>query len=457
MSALARYFHERGVHVSGYDKTPSPITDSLAEEGIQIGFTDDPGMVLSGTELCVFTPAIPDDLALVQHIRSAGIPMIKRAEVLGSLSAGMPCIAVAGTHGKTSICNMLAHIMKVAGIPSLALLGGISVNYLTNYLGDANPRWLIAEADEFDRSFLHLHPQLAVITSMDADHLDIYGNREQMVESFSMFAGRIREGGLLIRKEGLVLHEPAGAETGRGASAVHRIEILDYGTGAKADYRARNIRIRNGRYVADFEGLLPMDGVEIGSPGLHNVENALAAAALAHQAGVDKDMIRKGLGNCLGVKRRFEILHQSSHGVYIDDYAHHPDELTACIQTARELFPGKRITGVFQPHLYSRTRDLADGFAASLAMLDDIILLDIYPAREKPLPGISAHTILERIPRESKTLVRREQLLDELEKRNPEVLITMGAGDIDRLTGPIREMLIRREQRNNTQKKTPAQ
>jgi UDP-N-acetylmuramate--alanine ligase len=446
MSAMARYFHERGVQVSGYDKTPSPITQGLAEEGIRIGFGDDFRLVPQNTQLCIYTPAIPADLSLIRHIREAGIPLVKRAEILGMMSAHMPCVAVAGTHGKTSICHMLAHILKTAGVPSLALLGGISANYNTNYLGDQDPRWLIAEADEFDRSFLHLRPELAVITSMDADHLDIYGSKENLVESFSSFAGNITEGGTLLVKEGLVREGLDSKQTLQEKTS-REIHALDYGIGRTADYQAENIRIWDGRYVADFAGLLRMDEAVIGTPGRHNVENALAAAALAQKIGVDEHMIRKGLASCKGVKRRFEILHQSSQSVYIDDYAHHPSELTACIQTARELFPGKNITGVFQPHLFSRTRDLASAFAQSLSLLDDIILLDIYPAREEPLPGVTAHTILDQIPSVRKKLTGREKLLEELEKDNSGVLITMGAGDIDRLAIPIKEMLIRREQK----------
>lgn len=433
MSAMARYFHDRGVHVSGYDKTPSPITHGLAEEGIRIGFEDDPLSLPADTELCIYTPAIPAGNRLLNHCRAQGIPLVKRAEILGELSRQTPCIAVAGTHGKTSICAMLTHILKTAGIPSEALLGGISANYNTNYLGDKKARWLIAEADEYDRSFLHLQPEMAIITSMDPDHLDVYGNRESMLGSFSAFAERVRAEGLLLVREGL---QESGIQHGR---------LLTYGTCMDADYRAGNIRILDGTYHADFTGLLEMPDVAIGTPGRHNVENALAAAAIAYQIGTDPEHIRAALASCLGVKRRFEIIYRSTAITYIDDYAHHPRELTACIQTAREMFPGKKITGVFQPHLYSRTRDLAQWFAESLEMLDELILLEIYPAREEALPGIHSGIILDKISSRDKMLTSREKLLEVLQNRDLEVVITMGAGDIDRMVGPIREMLIRRK------------
>lgn len=433
MSAMARYFHDKGVHVSGYDRTPSPITQALAEEGIRVGFEDDPMALPPATQLCIYTPAIPAGNLLLNHSRSLGIPMAKRAEVLGWLSGQTPCIAVAGTHGKTSICTMLTHILKTAGIPSESLLGGISVNYNTNYLGDREARWLVAEADEYDRSFLHLKPDLAVITSIDPDHLDIYGNTESLLASFSDFAGKVKASGMLLAREGL-------QEQG-----IRHERLRTYGTGEHADYRATNIRIREGMYCADFEGMLEMPDVVIGPPGHHNVGNALAAAAMAQQAGARLADIRGALASCLGVRRRFEIIHRSTSTVYIDDYAHHPLELAACIQTARELFPGKRITGVFQPHLYSRTRDLAPWFAESLDRLDEVILLEIYPAREEPIPGIHAGIILDRITCRDKTLTTREELVAMLHEKDLEVLITMGAGDIDRLVTPIREMLIRRK------------
>ena len=433
MSAMARYFHDRGVHVSGYDKTPSPITQGLTEEGIQVGFEDDPLSLPADTELCIYTPAIPSGNRLLMHCRAQGIPLLKRAVILGELSRQIPCIAVAGTHGKTSICAMLTHILKTADIPSEALLGGISANYNTNYLGDKQARWLIAEADEYDRSFLHLQAEMAIITSTDPDHLDVYGNRESMLGSFSSFAERVRAEGPLLVRDGL---QDAGIQHGR---------LLTYGTGMDADYRAGNIRILEGTYHADFSGLLDMPDVAIGTPGRHNVENALAAAAIAYHIGADPKHIRAALASCLGVKRRFEIIYRSTAVTYIDDYAHHPRELAACIQTAREMFPGKKITGVFQPHLYSRTRDLAQWFAESLEMLDEAILLEIYPAREEALPGIHSGIILEKISSRDKLLTCREKLLEVLQNRDLEVLITMGAGDIDRMVGPIREMLIRRK------------
>ncbi|MFO7998629.1 MAG: UDP-N-acetylmuramate--L-alanine ligase [Bacteroidales bacterium] len=433
MSAMARYFHDRGVHVSGYDKTPSEITVGLQEEGIKIHFDEDPQQLPSDIQLAVYTPAIPSTSALLQHLRKGKTPLVKRAEILGAISRQTPCIAVAGTHGKTSICTMLTHILKTANIPTEALLGGISVNYNTNYIGDKKPRWLVTEADEFDRSFLHLEPELAIITSMDADHLDIYGTAGKLVEAFMLFAGKIKPGGTLLIKKGLDC--PQG----------FRGQCVTYGLDEGADYHATNIEVLDGRFVADFGGPLRMTRLIFGTPGRHNIENALGAAAIAHMIGVKEEDIRRGMATCEGVKRRFDIRHKSSHTVYIDDYAHHPGELDACIQTARELYPGRKITGVFQPHLFSRTRDLAGEFAQSLALLDEVLLLDIYPAREAPIEGVSAGMLLNKIPGRNKKLVPRNELLNELKKRDIEILITMGAGDIDRLAGPIVEMLIRRE------------
>jgi UDP-N-acetylmuramate--alanine ligase len=430
MSALARYFHDRGVDVSGYDRTPSPITRALQEEGIQVRFDQDPGQIPADTRLVVYTPAIPQGSPLMEAARERQLPMMKRSEVLGGITRDLPCIAVAGTHGKTTVCAMLAHILKTAGIPAEALMGGIAVNYNSNYLGAKDPLWIIAEADEFDRSFLHLQPLLATITSMDADHLDIYGTRDRLRESFGLFAGRVREGGKLLLRKGLELPE------GR------RGEILTYALEEGADYMAGAIRVEDGRYVADFRGRLDLPGLLLGVPGRHNVENALAAAALAAQAGAAPEAIRQALGTFLGVRRRFETCYKDAATVYIDDYAHHPGELRACIETARELYPGWSVTGIFQPHLYSRTRDLAWEFADSLAMLDELLLMDIYPAREEPIPGVNSRMLLGRVPLGNKHLVDMDQLMQRLEAKRPAVLLTMGAGDIDRLREPIVRLLM---------------
>lgn len=429
MSALARYFYTRGVNVCGYDKTPSPLTRALQSEGIGVSHSDDPTSLAVEPELVVRTPAVPTTTHLYKHFEKHGIPIKKRAEVLGILSAGIPTIAVAGTHGKTTISAMLTHILKTAGVPCIAFLGGISTNYNTNYIGEPNPRWLVAEADEYDRSFLQLSPQLALISAIDADHLDIYGNKEGLQESFSLFVKRLPADGTLITRKGIASH-------------IHyNGKHFDYQPEAPADYYMGAIDVRQGYYHTSFHGKLEIGHVRTGHPGRHNLENALAAAALAHQAGVPANFIKSALNSFQGVRRRFEICLHTEDTVYIDDYAHHPEEISTCIASAREMWPGRKITGIFQPHLYSRTRDLAEGFAESLSQLDELILLDIYPARETPLEGVDAHMLLEKINMAHATYCSRDELLDLLNKRETEVLISMGAGDIDRFAEPITQLL----------------
>lgn len=428
MSALARYFHSRGVNVCGYDKNPSVITNALQQEGISVSHEDDPAGISFQPEIVVYTPAIPATTKLFQHFAKQAIPLKKRAEVLGIISSALSTIAVAGTHGKTTISAMLTHILKQAAIPCTAFLGGISTNYNTNYIGEPESHWLVVEADEFDRSFLHLHPQMALISSMDADHLDVYGSKEELFRSFSLFTQQVDASGVVI------LHKKIKKHPGfKGKS-------FTYGMEGTADYYLQNIRVSNGLYEADIRGLIDLPCVRIGHPGKHNLENALAATALAHQAGVDKEAIRRALLTFTGVKRRFEIHLQTSKMVYVDDYAHHPEEIRACVLSAREIWPERRITGVFQPHLYSRTRDLADQFAESLSLLDELILLDIYPAREKPIEGVTSQIILDKV-KTKVTLCEREHLLSLLGKTPADVLITMGAGDIDRFAEPIKQLL----------------
>ncbi len=429
MSALARYFHDRGVSVCGYDRNTSDITRKLEQEGIQVSYADDPATLPVEPQLVVYTPAVPKKTALFQHFTNQRIPIRKRAEVLGLLSDGIPTVAVAGTHGKTTISAMLTHILKTAGVPCLAFLGGISVNYGTNFIGDRNPRWMVAEADEFDRSFLHLTPEIALISSIDRDHSDIYGSHGEMVGAFKQFASRLPDSGVLISKKDI-----AGLPGGS-------YRRLEYHGQQVSDYYLQHIRVSRGRYEASIMGELHIDEVVLQHPGRHNLENALAAAALAHQAGVDPMFIKSGLESFAGVKRRFEVCLKTEDTVYVDDYAHHPEEIRACIRSARELWPGKKITGVFQPHLYSRTQDLAKDFATSLAELDELILLDIYPAREEPIPGINAWYLLDMIDMKHAQYCRREHLLSLIQDMETEVLITMGAGDIDRFAVPITNTL----------------
>ncbi len=434
MSALARHFNGRGVFVCGYDKTPSALTEALINEGMSISYSDDPSTLECLPGLVVYTPAIPADSRLMQKLRDTNTPIMKRSEVLGMLSRETPTIAVAGTHGKTTVCAMLTHIMQVAGVPVLSFMGGISSNYNTNYIGSSNATWLIAEADEYDRSFLQLAPSIALITAIDSDHLDVYGNWDMINESFTRFAALAGDKGTLIIKKGIDI---ACSKT---------TKTFDYCLTAPADYHLDNIELIQGRYHASMRGMISLDGVTLMHPGRHNLENALAATALAHRAGVSSSYIRKALNSFTGVKRRFEIITDTGHCAYVDDYAHHPEEIAACINTARELWPGKRITGIFQPHLYSRTRDLADQFASSLSMLDELMLLDIYPAREKPIAGVTAQMLLKKIKIPAAAHYSKEQVLQQLNKNRPEVLITMGAGDIDRLANEIKKLFNNKRQ-----------
>lgn len=429
MSALARHFNSRGFFVWGYDKTASALTEALLAEGMSVSYADDPSTLESLPGLVVYTPAIPADSRLMQHFKETGTPMMKRSEVLGMLSKETPSIAVAGTHGKTTVCAMLTHIMQVAGVPVLSFMGGISTNYNSNYIGCSNATWLIAEADEYDRSFLQLAPRIALITAIDSDHLDIYGNWAMMNESFARFASLLGDKGTLIIKKGIDI------------ACDKSTKIFEYCLTAPADYHLENIELIQGRYHASTRGRISLDGLKLQHPGRHNLENALAATALAHQAGVSSSHIRKALNSFTGVKRRFEIIIETRHFVYVDDYAHHPEEIAACINTARELWPGKKITGIFQPHLYSRTRDLADQFATSLSLLDELMLLDIYPAREKPIAGVDARMLLEKMQMPAAALYSKEQVLQQLDTNRPEVLISMGAGDIDRLPNEIKKLI----------------
>lgn len=430
MSALARYFHSRNVHVFGYDKTRTHLTENLVSEGISVIYDDDPRCFHNQPELIIYTPAIPPETLVFKHFAASGLPMLKRSEVLGLLSGTTPTIAIAGTHGKTTVCTLVTHILKQAGVPLVSFMGGISINYNTNFVGDKNPVWIVAEADEYDRSFLHLSPRIALISSIDSDHLDVYGSQRELINSFALFANRTDKHGVLLAKNNI--SQQIGF-SGRSYS---------YSMDKAADYHFSRVELLNGRYHADIDGLLCLTGLHPMYPGRHNLENALAAAAVAHQAGIDADSIRHGINSFMGVKRRFEILLQTKNIVYVDDYAHHPEEIKKCIDSAKEMWPGKKITGIFQPHLFSRTRDLADEFAQSLAEFDDLILLDIYPAREQPIPGVNSQMLLKKIATPSALCSSEDQLINYLQDKSIEVLISMGAGDIDRLTGTIKNFLI---------------
>jgi len=451
MSALARYFLSQGAEVAGYDKAPSALTDQLVKEGMKIHFIEDPSMIPDRVDQVIWTPAVPKEHREYRYFLEKGIRVKKRAEVLGEIASAFPTIAVAGTHGKTTTTTMIAHLFRSAGRATMAFLGGISKNYHTNFIQSAEGKSEIArsekrnfatsltrhlttciiEADEFDRSFLFLTPDIAVITSMDADHLDIYSHQEQLKQSFGEFATRIRGNGSLILKEGV---DPVGEIPGR-------IRVYRYSLNGNTGFRAGDIIVRDGLLHFDFitpDGRFP--GFVLGIPGMFNLENAIAALAAGWLSGIPETDLRRGLKEFAGVVRRFDFRIRRDDFIYIDDYAHHPEELHACIQAVRMLYPGKRITGVFQPHLYSRTRDLAEDFVRVLAELDSLILLEIYPAREQPIKGVDSRMLLERVDLSDKKLCSKEEMLDLLEKNRPEVLLTLGAGDIDQMVKPITDL-----------------
>ncbi|HEY1009860.1 MAG: UDP-N-acetylmuramate--L-alanine ligase [Daejeonella sp.] len=430
MSGLARYFKKRGCVVCGYDKTCTPLTTSLMNEGIPVVFQDEVDNIpMSFQEkdahtLIIYTPAIPKDSPILNHFKSGGFAFKKRSEVLGIISKSMFTIAVAGTHGKTTTSSMIAHVLKDSGYDCSAFLGGIASNYNSNVLfGDNNT--LVVEADEFDRSFLTLHPDIAIVTSMDADHLDIYGDKSHLVESFKQFTSQLKPGGKLLYRKGLDLQN---GQT--------------YAANAIADVQAVNVRVEKGSFYFDFKnGELIIENIQMGLPGLHNVENAVAAVEVALQLGIRPDKIRAALGNFKGVKRRFEYIVKNESHVYIDDYAHHPEELRACIQAVKTLYPGKKLTTVFQPHLFTRTRDFADGFAEVLGMTDELIMLDIYPARELPISGVNSEMILDKVSLSEKHILTKANVIEYIREEKPELLLTVGAGDIDTLIEPLKKVL----------------
>ena len=430
MSGLARYFKKRGCDVFGYDKTQTALTSILIEEGIQISFTDEleeiPAVFnLSDLHtLIIYTPAIPKESTILNFFLNADFSLKKRSEVLGIISKGMFTIAVAGTHGKTTTSSIIAHILKDSGYDCTAFLGGIASNYNSNFLlGNTNT--LVVEADEYDRSFLTLNPDIAVVTSMDADHLDIYGDKNQLTQSFQLFASQLKEGGKLIYRKGLEL------ENG-----------ICYAANEDAEVQALNIQIKDGDFWFDFKnGSITIDDIQFGLPGLHNIENAVAAIEVSLILGISVEKIKPALANFKGVKRRFEYVVRNEKHVYIDDYAHHPEELRACIQAVKSLYPDKKLTVIFQPHLFSRTRDFADGFAEVLSSADQLILLDIYPARELPIEGVTSAMILEKIIGADKKICGKQEAIDLIRNEKPELLLTVGAGDIDTLIKSLRNSL----------------
>ncbi|MBL4624899.1 MAG: UDP-N-acetylmuramate--L-alanine ligase [Flavobacteriales bacterium] len=430
MSALARYFNSIGKEVLGYDKTETVLTNQLEKEGISVHYNDSPESIPSSIDLVVYTPAVPNDLNEFKHCWNNGYTMKKRSEVLGMITDESFTLAVAGTHGKTTTSSILAHLLKQS-VGCNAFLGGIAKNYNSNVLLSPEAENTVVEADEYDRSFLTLYPNMAIITSMDADHLDIYGDHSKLTESFELFANQIRQGGALILNKKLEDKlSPA-------------CDVITYSITEKADYYLENIEIIDGNYVFSVQaqsGLI--SDIKFGLPGRHNVENAIAAVAVADQLKVSHQGIKSALESFKGIKRRFEYIIKKHDLVYIDDYAHHPEELKATISSVKELYPENKITGVFQPHLYSRTRDFADEFAKSLDLLNEVILLDIYPAREEPIEGITSEMLLRKVTIKNKSISTKTELVAELKQRKIEVLLTMGAGDIDKLVDPIKNELL---------------
>jgi len=442
MSALARYFASQGIAVSGYDRTATELTAALEKEGIAVHYTDDPSLLPANLNvndsLIVYTPAVPVTHQELNVLVGRGFEIHKRAEVLGIICNAKRTIAVAGTHGKTSVSTITAHILKNSEKGCAAFLGGISKNYGTNLLlDDTGSEWIVAEADEFDRSFLHLKPELAVITSMDADHLDIYGSHEKVIESFRLFAGNIVSGGSLLYKKGL----PFGTESAH-------YQMFSYSITEEADYCAQNIELKNGFYQFDLKTPeFTIEDVVLNYPGLVYVENSVAASALSLMAGATPDDIRKALASYSGVKRRFDIHLKNENFVLIDDYAHHPAELKATIQSVRDFYRGKKLTGVFQPHLYSRTNDFYRDFAKSLDLLDEIVLLDIYPARELPMEGVTSELIFNEIKNANKRMCGKSELKNLAATFEPGIVIMMGAGDIDTFVEPVKAQLLNYEGR----------
>ena len=436
MSAIARYYHKKGLKVTGYDKTPSELTHALEDEGIEVHYEDNIDYVPKNIDetLVVYTPAIPKDMGELVYVQQAGYRVIKRSRTLGEIARGQHCLAVAGTHGKTTTSTLLAHIFADSGEGCSAFLGGISKNYDTNLLVSTNPV-IVAEADEFDRSFLQLFPDIAAITSMDADHLDIYSDIENMHASFRDFASQVC--GTVITKIGLPICESDTEAT------VLRYSYDD----ASADFYASDIKVDECGYFS-FNLNYPagvIEGCKVGIPGWINVENAVAASAIALTYGLDPEKVKHALGTFQGVKRRFDIHLNTPTCSYIDDYAHHPNEISAAISSMRDIFPGRRLTAIFQPHLYTRTRDFADEFAQALSAVDKLILLDIYPAREEPIPGVTSEIIFENVTAPEKVIMVKEELMDYLKDEPIDTLITFGAGNIDRFIGPITEMLCQRQ------------
>jgi UDP-N-acetylmuramate--alanine ligase len=445
MSALARYFNKCGLFTAGYDKTPTPLTDQLIEEGIEIHFEDDIRLIPSHINeipqdnlLVVYTPAIPTNHSEINRFKALGYTLFKRAEVLGALTNMFKVIAVSGTHGKTSVSTMISHIFNHSGIQINAFLGGISKNYDSNLILCDKPTdasFAIAEADEYDRSFLQLSPFTAVVTAIDPDHLDIYKDINDIRKTFEEFINKIDKQGNLVIKEGLKINKSNFPN-----------KVYTYSQTQGSDFYPDDIETKP--FESKFTVVTPFGRVEdltIQVPGSVNIENAVAALAVSMIHGIPEDKIRNALATWKGVKRRFDYIVNTPDVVYIDDYAHHPEEIKSLLLSVRSIYKDKKITGIFQPHLFSRTRDMADDFAKSLSLLDELILLDIYPAREEPIPGITSKIIFDKVSVGNKLLVHKNELLDHISEFDKGILLTIGAGDISDMVDAVRKKVLRIE------------
>ncbi|MHB9054681.1 MAG: UDP-N-acetylmuramate--L-alanine ligase [Paludibacteraceae bacterium] len=448
MSAIARYFNAKGYAVAGYDRAETKLTQDLVSEGIEVNY-DQSQMAIPNKfrdpikTLIVVTPAVPQNMDQVEYLREHKYNIMKRSEVLGEITRQSKAICIAGTHGKTTTSTMTAHLMYQSHVECSAFLGGISNNYNTNLLISPQSSYVVVEADEYDRSFHHLTPYMAVITSLEADHLDIYGTYEAVVESFKYFASLITPGGVLLLNKKIDIQP----ELKKG------VKFFTYGLSESADFHAKNIRTVKGNIYFDF--VTPTESIhdiQLGVSVMINVENGVAAMALAWLNGVTNEELRTGMSTFSGIYRRFNIVYNSEKVVYMDDYAHHPSELAASISSIRQLYPARKITGIFQPHLYSRTRDFAPEFAKSLSQLDELILLEIYPARELPIAGVTSDLILKDVSIQDKTLTTKENLLTLLDKENIDILVTFGAGDIDKMVPVIKKYLKGRYNTNSGNK-----
>ena len=429
MSALARYYHRKGNKVSGYDKTPSPLTKRLEEEGIAIHYEDNPNLIPDDINMVIITPAIPSDSLELNYLREKDIKMMKRSEVLGEISNHNKSVAVSGTHGKTTVTALITHLLSYSKRKISAFVGGIARNIDSNVIiGDENDEFVVMEADEFDRSFLRLSPYVSVVTSIDADHLDIYGDTAHLEEAFNQFVAKTSSDGVVVYNAALPIKTAC--------------KSISYGY-EDADVMPKNVKIENEMTKFDLvtkEGLV-LGSYEMSLYGRHNVMNAMAAIIVSLQLGLDIRQIKEGLATFLGVQRRFDIRYRDEKVCYIDDYAHHPEEIKACLRAVREIYPKRKMTLVFQPHLFTRTRDFMDEFAEALSLADSLLLMEIYPAREKPLQGITSSELLKKVTCHEKQICQKDELIDTIKDLGPELIITMGAGDIDRFVPQIESML----------------